>query len=221
MDKFGGKYRISTTRLRCWDYSSKGMYFVTVCTANRIHYLGKITKPPSPAIPPAIQLSEIGRITEMEWLKTPDIRPDMNLSLDEFQIMPDHFHAILLIGDNPYNSRPGILESDQVEMDNNNYCPDFQETMPRTANNPRWEWEPDWNTVGQNKNKFAPQSNNLASIMRGFKSAVTTYARKHNIPFCWQPRFHDHIIRNYDEYLHIKKYIQNNTANWIIDKTVL
>jgi len=39
----------------------------------------------------------------------------------------------------------------------------------------------------QIKNQFAPQRKNLASIIRGFKSAVTTVARKKNIDFGWQP----------------------------------
>ncbi|MEO7990541.1 MAG: transposase, partial [Chryseolinea sp.] len=67
-------------------------------------------------------------------------------------------------------------------------------------------------------NQFAPQSKNLASIIRGYKSAVTTYARKNNIPFNWQSRFHDHIIRSADEYYRISNYIVNNPAQWQKDK---
>lgn len=63
-------------------------------------------------------------------------------------------------------------------------------------------------------NQFAPQSKNLSSIIRGYKSAVTTYARKNNIAFDWQPRFHDHIIRSMDDYHRISNYIINNPAKW-------
>ena len=48
-------------------------------------------------------LSEIGEIANDEWLKTPSIRQDMNITLDEFVVMPDHFHAIIIIGENRYN----------------------------------------------------------------------------------------------------------------------
>ena len=48
-------------------------------------------------------LSELGICLQNEWLKTPAYRPDMNISLDEFVIMPDHFHAIIIIGKNSYN----------------------------------------------------------------------------------------------------------------------
>jgi len=48
-------------------------------------------------------LSEIGEIVNDEWLKTSSIRQDMNITLDEFVVMPDHFHAIIIIGENRYN----------------------------------------------------------------------------------------------------------------------
>lgn len=68
------------------------------------------------------------------------------------------------------------------------------------------------------KNKFGPQAKNLASIIRGFKSAVTTFARTNNIPFDWQARFHDHIISTEDEYFRIADYIVNNPNSWHKDK---
>jgi hypothetical protein len=69
-----------------------------------------------------------------------------------------------------------------------------------------------------NQNRFGPQSKNLASIMRGYKSAVTTYARKNNIPFGWQSRFHDHIIRDDRSYQNISNYILTNPEKWQNDK---
>ncbi len=64
------------------------------------------------------------------------------------------------------------------------------------------------------KNKFGPQSKNLGSIIRGFKSAVTTYARKKNIVFKWQDRFHDHKIRSSVDFMRISEYIKNNPVNF-------
>ena len=91
-----------------------------------------------------MHLSDIGKIVETEWIKTPDIRPDMHLELGEFIIMPNHFHAILIIGKNATMLGVGTQ---------------------RIASR-------------QYQNKFGPQSNNLASIIRGFKSAVTTQVKK-------------------------------------------
>ncbi len=56
-------------------------------------------------------------------------------------------------------------------------------------------------------NKFGPQSLNLGSIVRGFKIGVTKYGKTCNADFKWQPRFHEHIIRNEEEHLKIRNYI--------------
>ena len=66
------------------------------------------------------------------------------------------------------------------------------------------------NNSNKPKNKFGPQSKNLASIVRGFKSAVTKNARRIDPDFGWQSGYHDHLIRNNDEYKRIENYIINN-----------
>jgi putative transposase len=58
----------------------------------------------------------------------------------------------------------------------------------------------------------------LASIIRGYKIGVTKFARQNNISFAWQPRYHDHVIRNAGEYERIHHYIANNAKNWAKDK---
>lgn len=63
-------------------------------------------------------------------------------------------------------------------------------------------------------NKFGPQSQNLASIVRGYKIGVTKFARQNNIPFAWQARYHDHVIRNTAEHERIGAYIHANPQNW-------
>jgi len=97
MKKFHNKYRIPSARFINWDYGSNAPYFVTICTENKNCYFGEIHKG-------EIVLSPIGEIVRDEWLKTPVIRSDMNLFLDEFAIMPNHFHGIILIGENDYNN---------------------------------------------------------------------------------------------------------------------
>lgn len=71
----------------------------------------------------------------------------------------------------------------------------------------------------QSVNKFGPQTKNLSSIIRGFKSSVTIQARniKSNY-FEWQPLFHEHIIRNNKMFDKIQHYIFNNPLNWKEDK---
>ena len=58
----------------------------------------------------------------------------------------------------------------------------------------------------------------LSRIIGQYKSAVTKYANEHDISFAWQPRFHDHIIRNFTEMNHIALYIQHNPMKWELDR---
>jgi REP element-mobilizing transposase RayT len=68
------------------------------------------------------------------------------------------------------------------------------------------------------RNRFGPQSQNLASIIRGYKIGVTKFARANNILFAWQARYHDHVIRNDGEWERITKYIIANPMNWKNDE---
>ncbi len=243
MDKYKNKFRIPSARFENWDYGSAGGYFVTVCTKNRIQYFGHIENG-------EMKLNELGLIAHSEWLKTPDIRPDMNILLGEFCVMPDHFHGIVLIGENGYNMRV-IGENDGIGKQHDCMAPDDGmaghgdmtgrgdmtahgnitahgrrdamhgvSTDNEKNNNQTDDWSPTVNFFQlsnqskKRKNKFGPQSKNLGSIMRGFKSSVTTYARINKINFQWQELYHDHVIRNFGEYLRISKYIFNNPGNW-------
>ena len=91
-DKFKNRYRIASTRLRHWDYSRNGAYFVTICTAQRQHYFGEI-------INCEMQLSAVGQCADKCWLAIPDHFP--HFYLDAFVTMPDHVHGILVI-DKPF-----------------------------------------------------------------------------------------------------------------------
>lgn len=181
-DKYQGKYRIPSARAPWWNYGWAASYFITICTKNRRHFFGKITNG-------QMDLSPIGKTAETEWTKTAELRPDMHLDLGAFVVMPNHFHAIITIGNNPHNGTDAVHGVSTIMP---------SDTKPT--------------------NQFAPQSKNLASIVRGFKSAVTTAARKNgNTKFAWQPRFHDHIIRDKPAYHRITQYIHNNPTRWADD----
>ncbi|MFA7325883.1 MAG: transposase [Candidatus Kapaibacterium sp.] len=91
-DKFQNKYRTQSNRLKNWDYSNAGYYSVTICTKDKINFFGSITNG-------VMHLSKIGVILETEWYKTPELRKDLNLELDEFVIMPNHFHCIIILNE--------------------------------------------------------------------------------------------------------------------------
>lgn len=166
-------------------------------------------------------LSPIGEIVKQEWIKTPALRPDMNLELDAFCVMPNHFHVIIIIGSNDYNNRTGAMhriplnKTDDISKNND---PNRRDAMHRVSTTHDDEKRRLLTPTPPTGNKFGAQSKNLASIMRGFKSAVTIAARLIDKNFKWQTRFHDHIIRNNLEFQRIRKYIIENPQNWQKDK---
>lgn len=88
---FKDKYRIKSTRLQDWNYSSEGFYFITICTHKRIPYFGEI-------VGGEIKLSEIGVVVKQYWNEIP--MHYKNISLDKFTIMPNHIHGIIIINYN-------------------------------------------------------------------------------------------------------------------------
>lgn len=109
--------------------------------------------------------------------------------LDEHAIMPNHVHGIIIINKNE------------------NGCGQNVETQHFASL---------WN--GPNANCFGPQSKNLGSVVRGFKIGVKKWATENDVPFEWQPRFYDRIIRNEKELSNVRNYILNNTSKWEEDE---
>jgi len=78
-------------RIKNYNYSLPGAYFVTICTYRKENILGYI-------IDGKIELNVLGKITVREWLKTFQIRK--NIQLDEYIVMPNHFHGIIMLTEN-------------------------------------------------------------------------------------------------------------------------
>ena len=91
-DPYQNQFQKGSPRLFGYDYSSEGYYYITICTKDRIHYFGRIENG-------KMLLSKIGMIVRVEWLNTKDLRKDMHILLDEYCLMPNHFHAIIRLGD--------------------------------------------------------------------------------------------------------------------------
>lgn len=103
-ERFRDKYRIPPARAQWWDYGRSAAYFVTICTAGMECWFSKIASG-------EMELSAIGHIVEEEWLKTFAMRPDMNLEMGAFIVMPNHFHAVIIIGNNDFNSEDIFIKS--------------------------------------------------------------------------------------------------------------
>ena len=86
------KYHRRSIRLREYDYASPSWYYITICTHNRECLFGEVNDG-------KIVLSQIGKTAQEYWLEIPN--HFANTELDEFVIMPNHIHGIIIINDNP------------------------------------------------------------------------------------------------------------------------
>ena len=195
---FRNKYRNDTVRAPWHNYNG-GAYFITICTKNREHFFGEISvgspqqNGPTTNDEPVMHLSSIGRYTQQCIEQIPMHNPYAQVPL--FVVMPDHIHLIVLIDETKIPHEKRIL-SHMVGTFHRDVGT-FHETSPQNATQMQ-SW--------------------LSVVIRQFKSAVTRYARENAIPFAWQPRFHDHIIRDQTEMNRIAQYIENNVAQWGVDK---
>lgn len=80
--------RRNSIRLKDFDYSSPGAYFVTLVAQDRIPLFGKLDGN-------NVVLNEVGKLARQEWIKSGEMREE--IKLDEFIVMPNHLHAILFI----------------------------------------------------------------------------------------------------------------------------
>ncbi len=82
------KYRVPSARAQWWNYADNASYFITICTANRQHYFGKIKNQ-------NIELSDIGSFATKCWFEIPQHFPFVQLGA--FIVMPNHVHGIVII----------------------------------------------------------------------------------------------------------------------------
>ena len=113
MTLYKNKYRVESTRLSWWDYTRNGYYFTTICIKNKLPFFGKINSG-------IMVLSEIGKIVEHEWLKTEQLRD--NVRFDEWIIMPNHIHGVIII-ERPYcRDARRASPAEQCEPGNEDAC---------------------------------------------------------------------------------------------------
>jgi len=177
-------------RLKNWDYSSPGYYFVTICSCGRQPIFGEI-------VDGETVLSEIGKIAIKCWKEIP--QHYQCVELNEFIIMPNHIHGIIIIKEN-VNDVVGAQY----------FVP--QKDVQRVEQGVQ-------NIEPLRVNKFQHVvSGSLGQIVRGFKIGVTEFCRNNEIMYSvWQRNFYDHIIRNEKDMYNIQGYILNNPSKWQAD----
>jgi putative transposase len=219
-DKFRNKFRSQSHRRSGWDYSRKGLYFITLVTQHRECNLGKIVNKRGKII---IKFSAFGSIVKNEWLKSFEIREE--LFLDEYIIMPNHIHAIIYLNDD---------KSDLGNYRKKNYKSLFENAVDThgrvylRSNNDRLCQHQKYSEESK-KHSLIRTPKSISSFIAGFKSSVNSeidnyidenrlgipkYNRKNHF---FQPNYYDRIIRDEQEYKRIKYYVINNPLNWESD----
>ncbi|QKG80619.1 transposase [Tenuifilum thalassicum] len=177
-------------RLRGYDYSQAGAYFITICTQNRTCLFGNV-------VDGNMVLNDAGMVAQNCWLEIPKHFP--NTTLDEFVIMPNHIHGIIVINIVGANNHSPLQCSPQQQQ---NHSPLH---LPQ-----------------QTSELFQSPSRSIGSIVRGFKIGVTKWFRQDtDVYHVWQRNYYEHIVRNDDELNAIRQYIINNPLKWRDDENFM
>ncbi len=199
MDKFQNKYRIPSARLQNWDYGWNGAYFLTICTQNREHFFGEIFNG-------QMVYSIIGEMAKKYLTEIP--QRFEYAKLDEFIVMPNHVHAIIVI-DKIDDGRVGGGDGGGRDAINRVSTKTPTKTPSDGNTNP-----PIKKRGGITGNNNPMLHDNISRILNWFTGRVTYESRKFDKNYGWQSRFYDHLIRNDSEHQRIKNYIINNPKNW-------
>lgn len=184
------KHHRKSIRLKGYDYSQAGLYFITICIHNRECLFGEIENG-------IMIMNDMGKIADQCWAEIPRHFP--NAVLHEYIIMPNHIHGIIeLVGAKNFSPENKISPENEHPSKNNS----------------------SENNIGaKNISPLRSPSKTIGSIVRGFKIGVTKWVRQNtNFETIWQRNYYEHIIRNEQSYNNISDYIINNPARWNDDK---
>jgi putative transposase len=198
-------------RLKGYDYSLAGAYFVTIVTQHRACLFGEVVNG-------EMLLNDAGKMLQLEWNALPQRFP--NIELDEFVVMPNHFHGILVIlGKEEGAVRVRSLVSLPQEGQTQPGQPGVGQPQ---AGQPRMG-QPQ---AGQPQG-IAPTGRDpvLGEVIGAWKSIGTDRYIDGVNRLDWEPfdrrlfqrNYYEHIVRDECELNRIREYIINNPANWDSD----
>ena len=176
-------------RLKGYDYSKNGIYFITICTNNRENLFGKIATKNiignsvgahCMCPEPEMILNQYGKIVEEEIIRTTEIRE--NILINEYVIMPNHIHMLIEIIDNKLDGKEGHMQ-----------CAPTVEKFGKST------------------------SNSIPTIVKLLKASSTKRINilrdAEGLPV-WQRNYHENIIRTEEIYIKVSDYIRNNPLKW-------
>ena len=191
-------------RLKDYDYSMPGAYFVTVCAYNKQMLFGEINNE-------RVDLSGVGKIVEACWLSLPDHFD--YVILDEFVIMPNHFHRIVFISGSTARVN-GVVGARHASPEGDPAgTRDVAPTVATGCEVARCKGDACVAPTG-------PRPRSLAALIGSFKAAATKQV--HDTGHClgspvWQRNYYEHIVRNDDALTRIRGYVLTNALRWELD----
>lgn len=187
------KHHRRSIRLKGYDYSSEGAYYVTIVAQGRECLFGEI-------VDGEMYLNEYGMIVQKWWNEIPIHFP--NVELGAFVIMPNHVHGIIYI----IEERRGEVLSPRNDPNANNLNDTNQggETLMQGGETPPLR-KP---TLGQIVAYFKYQSTKEMNKIET-PNAITRF---------WQRNYYEHIIRNEKELQQKTDYILDNPSRWDEDE---
>jgi len=233
-------------RLKEYDYSQEGMYFITICVQNKKMLFGKITRPVpvgadprvcpdnDPSIPPInsnpqLTLNDAGEMIEKWFMKLETKFPD--IECDIFIVMPNHVHCIIV---NNGAGNSNIARANWIKKGFNLDKPSLDRPLingetsilGKSQNLGESKILDDSKNLGESSILGEHVGSPLGSVMQWFKTMSTNeYIRgvktldwERFDGKLWQRNYWEHIIRDERSYNAIKKYIINNPQNWDVDK---
>jgi REP element-mobilizing transposase RayT len=197
MSTDAGRLHRRSIRLKGFDYTHAGAYFITMITQDRHCLFGEV-------VDGEMRLSPLGNVARQQWERLPSRFPHIGLA--EFVLMPNHVHGIIVI----YDDDPDSMDlSDTRRGTAGGFTPPVVRTNRRA---------PTDSPILEQFGKPVPGS--IPTIIRSYKSAVAyrlNLIRRTPGAAVWQRNYYEHIIRDEAEYHRIARYILENPAGWATD----
>jgi REP element-mobilizing transposase RayT len=190
-------------RLKGYDYSQSGAYFVTICTYQHQSLFGTV-------VGGEMVINSYGKVVGEEWFKSARIRSEIELFTDEFVVMPNHIHGIIWIVKDPsVGATHGIIRATHGNVRATRGTERATRGIVRATQR-----------VAPTR-PCGPRPGSIGAIIGQYKSAVTKRINQnresHGEPI-WQRNYHDHIIRDETELVNIRAYIADNPRRWTEDR---
>jgi putative transposase len=188
-------------RLKGYDYSQPGAYFVTMCTQGRAHCFGKVQNQ-------KMIMNDAGKMIERWYMELEHKFPD--IQCHDYIVMPNHMHCIIVRADLRVCPDGCVCpHNDHTASPHDDVCPD--NNRGEHAGSPL---------------RVNTQPVTIPRIIQWFKTMTTNeYIRnvkQQGWPAfqekLWQRNYYEHIIRDNLEYQKITTYIRNNPKNWREDE---